>query len=380
MVLDNLIEKYYPKMKSIREYLHENPEIENNLPLTSTLVEKELQELGFEIYKGFYKTGLIGILRGKEEGKTLMLRADMDALPINELTNLPYKSKNNFMHACAHDGHTATLIGVANILNEIKNNIKGNIVFLFQPSEESNYGGAKYMIEDGVLDIIKIDASISGHLWGGLPMGVIATKKGVVMAARDEFKIIIKGKGGHGAMPSNCIDPIIVASQIIINFQNIISRSLLSNDSVVLSICEINTPPGASNIIANEITLTGTLRTFKNKLREEVLEKMYKILDGITSSYGASYYFEFTGGYPEVINDENITKIIEKAGVQILDFPMGGSEDYSHFAKLIPSCFSFIGMYEKEPIIHHNPYFQWNSEAMKIFAKFLCNSTLEYLK
>lgn len=383
------IEKQYPHMVKLREEFHKHPELEFDLPRTSALVKKELEALGLEVHTGFAKSGLIGILRGGKPGKTVMLRADMDALPVQELAEVPYRSvESGRMHGCAHDGHMASLLGAAAALVEMKDQIPGNIVFLFQPAEETKFGGAVVMIEEGVLKVTPIDAAFSGHLWGSIPLGKIHIKSGITMASRDEFHIRVNGKGGHGAMPNFTIDPVVMTAQIINNLQVLVSRNVDPNEPAVVSICQVYTTGGAPNVIPDFVEMTGTVRAYNDEVRAMLLEKLERTLKCVCDSHGGSFEIAYTGGYPGVFNDDAMTRIAlnsarkvvgEENTVELVK-PLAGSEDFAMFSQILPCCYVFSGINEGTAIPHHSPYFAWKSEAMKPFATFMATVALDYLE
>lgn len=381
------IEKHFPFMTEFRERMHRRPELGFDLPETSAAVKAELEKLGLEVHDGFAQTGLIGILRGGNPGKTVMLRADMDALPIQEEADVPYRSEvPGRMHACAHDGHMGAMLGAAAVLSDMKEDLPGNVVFLFQPAEESLFGGSKPMIEDGVLDVIPIDAAFSGHLWGSIKKGEIHVKPGSAMSSRDEFHFRIIGKGGHGSMPHLTVDPVLMAAQIINAFQGLVARARDPFESVVISVCQLSTPPGAPNIIPGHVDFSGTLRTYSEDVRKFMLEKMQAIARGICESFGGSFEFELIGGYPELVNDPEMAALALESARKVVgdkaiksEKPNPASEDFSYFSKVVPSCYVFSGIMEDREMPHHNPGFQWNSDAMKPLAEFLVTATTDYL-
>lgn len=381
------VEKHFPFMTEFRERMHRRPELGFELPETSAAVKAELEKMGLEVHDGFAQTGLIGILRGAKPGKTVMLRADMDALPIQEEADVPYKSEvPGRMHSCAHDGHMGAMLGAARTLVDLKDEIPGNVVFLFQPAEESLFGGAKPMIEDGALNVIPIDAAFSGHLWGSLKKGEIHVKPGSVMSSRDEFHFKIIGKGGHGSMPHLTVDPVLMAAQIINAFQGLVARVKDPFESVVISVCQLSTPPGAPNIIPGYVDFSGTLRTYSDEMRTLMLEKMQAVAKGVCESLGGSYEFELIGGYPELVNDPDMAALALKSARKVVgdkaiqsEKPNPASEDFSYFSKAVPSCYVFSGIMEDKEMPHHNPHFQWNSDAMKPLAEFLATAALDYL-
>lgn len=382
------IEKQFPHMTEIREHMHRHPELGFELPETSAKVKSELEKLGLEVHGGFAKCGLIGILRGGKPGKTVMLRADMDALPVQEEADVPYKSEMpGRMHGCAHDGHMGALLGAAAVLTEMKDELPGNVVFLFQPAEESLFGGSKPMIEDGALKVIPIDAAFSGHLWGSIKKGEIHVKPGSVMSSRDEFRFKIIGKGGHGSMPHLTIDPVLMTAQIINAFQGLVARCRDPFEPVVISVCQLQTPSGASNVIPGYVEFTGTLRTYSSTVREFMLDKMQAIAKGVCDSFGGNFEFEIIGGYPELVNDPEMAEMALESARKVVgdkaikaEKPNPASEDFSYFSQVLPSCYVFTGIMEDKEMPHHNPKFQWNSDAMKPLAEFLVTAAVDYLE
>lgn len=387
-MINALIEKYYPRMVAVREQMHAHPELGFELPETSAAMQAELEKLGYEVHTGFGKTGMIGILRGGKPGKTVMLRADMDALPVQESANVPYASKiPGRMHACGHDGHMGAVVGAAAVLKEMQAELCGTVVILFQPAEEALFGGAKPMIDDGVLDVIPIDASFSGHVWGSIPTGEIHIKPGITMPSRDDFAFKIKGRGGHGAMPALCIDPMLIAAHIIVAFQGLVARYTPLNEQVVLSICQISNPSGAPNVISDYVEMKGTLRAYSQPVRDMMVEKMQNIAQGLCNAFGGSYEFSIFGGCPAMFNDVAMSRLAVESARKVVgdkailrDTPMAASEDFSYFSQRIPSCYAFVGIKEGDnDVLHHNEKFQWDSTAMKPLAAFLVNAAVDYL-
>lgn len=382
------IEKHYPHMVALREELHRHPELEFDLPRTQALIKKELETLGLEVHTGFATSGLVGILRGGKPGANVMLRADMDALPVQEAADVPYASQEpGCMHACAHDGHMAALLGAAAALTEMRDDIPGNIMFLFQPAEETKFGGAEVMVKDGVMDLLPIGAAFSGHLWGSTPKGKICVKKGCTMASRDDYRLRITGRGGHGAMPNQTIDPVVVAAQIINALQTLVSRYTDPNEPAVVSVCQFNTPPGAPNIIPDYVDMAGTIRAYDDEVRAMLLRRMEQTVKGVCAVHDATYHLEYVGGCAEIRNDPAMAELALASAVavvgaenaQMIDKPMAASEDFSVFSKLVPSCYVFVGINEGQCSAHHNPGFHWESDCMKPLAGFLAQAALDYL-
>lgn len=310
----------------------------------------------------------------------------MDALPIKEEINLEYKSKvDGVMHACGHDGHTAALLGTAMILNELKDKLKGNVKLIFQPAEEGD-GGAKIMIEEGVLENPKVDAAFACHLWGEVKEGCIKLKNGPIMASSDDFKFKILGKGGHGATPHLCIDPINIAIQVISNIQIFVNRKINPLEPVVLSFCSIHGGEGI-NSIPDEVEVTGTIRTFDNDTRDFIIKAFEDILRTVTESQGAKYIFQCESFAPPVINDYHMTELVKMSACQILGKdkvleakePDMGAEDFAFFSNSVPSALFFVGIMKEKKIIHHNGNFAWNDENLLTACQCLSQIVVNFL-
>jgi len=356
-----------------RRDFHKHPELSFQEKRTSKIVAEKLIHYGLKVSKNIGKTGVVGILKGNKKGKTIALRADMDALPIQETGSLPYKSiYNGVMHACGHDAHTAMLLGAAEVLSKMYKKINGEIRFIFQPAEEG-YGGAKFMIEDGAID--NVDEIYGMHVWNYQKSGTVGVQSGPVMAAADMFTIDIKGIGGHGATPQGTVDCIIVASHLIQALQTIVSRNTNPLESTVVTIGKINGGYNF-NIIADKITLKGTTRAYTEKNRSLIKTRMKEIITGISKTFGAKIIFKYKDGYPPVINNLNTTLNVKKIAQGIVGkdvikpyLSMGG-EDFSYFANKIPGCFFFLGTAPKNmPIMsvpQHCSHFNIDEKAMLI--------------
>ena len=382
-------EKYLQHMINLRETIHMYPEDGFSEFTTSKIIIEELEKLGIKVQKNVAKTGVVGLIEGKYPGKTVLLRADMDALKIQEQADVEYKSKiDGMMHACGHDGHVAGLLGAAMILNELKDNLHGNVKLVFQPAEERD-GGALPMIEEGVLENPKVDAAFAAHLWGYLNEGEVHLKEGPMMASPDIFNIKVIGKGGHGAVPQESIDPIVITCQIVNSLQTIVSRKINPLDPVVITCGRIQ-GGDCHNVIPNEVELEGTIRTFNEETRNWVPKVMEDLIRGITTSQGAAYEFKYEPKYPALINDkymtsfakESLKKVVGEENVFDLKEPNMGGEDFAYFAKKVPSAFIFVGIAnnKSEPVIHHNPYFKWDSKNVGILAQSLSQIAIDYLK
>ena len=382
-------EKYLQHMINLRETIHMYPEDGFSEFTTSKIIIEELEKLGIKVQKNVAKTGVVGLIEGKYPGKTVLLRADMDALKIQEQVDVEYKSKiDGMMHACGHDGHVAGLLGAAMILNELKDNLHGNVKLVFQPAEERD-GGALPMIEEGVLENPKVDAAFAAHLWGYLNEGEVHLKEGPMMASPDIFNIKVIGKGGHGAVPQESIDPIVITCQIVNSLQTIVSRKINPLDPVVITCGRIQ-GGDCHNVIPNEVELEGTIRTFNEETRNWVPKVMEDLIRGITTSQGAAYEFKYEPKYPALINDkymtsfakESLKKVVGEENVFDLKEPNMGGEDFAYFAQKVPSAFIFVGIAnnKSEPVIHHNPYFKWDSKNVGILAQSLSQIAIDYLK
>lgn len=384
----SLSEKYYERVRDIRHLIHMYPEEGFKEHKTSELIISELEKLGIEVQSNIAKTGVVGLIRGKEEGKTVLLRADMDALKVEEKADVEYKSKiPGVMHACGHDGHVAGLLGAAMILNELKDEIKGNVKLVFQPAEEIE-GGAKPMIDEGVLNNPKVYAAFGAHLLGSVKEGQVRTMPGPMMAAPDIFSFKVIGVGGHGAVPQSSIDPIVITCQIVSSLQTIISRRLSPLTPAVITCGKIQGGNG-HNIIPNEVEVEGTIRTFDRETREAIPKMMEEIIRGMATCQGATYEFNYEAKYPSVINDIDMTNIVMNslgkiAGEENVDTfkePMMGGEDFAYFAQEVPACFFFVGIAEDEskPVLHHNPYFKFSDENLKLLSSGLSQVAIDYL-
>jgi amidohydrolase len=366
-------------IKTRRDF-HKHPELSFQEKRTSKIVGDKLENYGLKVTRNVGKTGVVGILKGKGEGKSIALRADMDALPIQETNNIPYKSINDgVMHACGHDAHTAMLLGAAEVLSKMKNKIKGEIHFIFQPAEEG-YAGAKFMIADGAID--NVDEIYGMHVWNYQKSGTIGVKTGPVMAAADIFTIDIKGIGGHGATPQGTVDCVVVAAHIIQALQTIVSRNTNPLESTVVTVGQINGGYNF-NIIADKITLKGTSRAYTEENRKMIKKRMKEILSGISKTFGAKIYLKYKDGYPPVINNALVTKKLENVAKNIVGedviapyLSMGG-EDFSYFANKIPGCFFFLGTAPKNAppmsVPQHCSHFNIDENAMLIGSSVFVN-------
>lgn len=374
MDVKELVEKLYPQMVEWRRHFHQHPELSFQEKETSKFVAAYLKELGLEVKTHIGGYGLTGLLKGSEPGPTIALRADMDALPIqDEKEDCEYRSTvPGVMHACGHDGHMAVLMGAATALKQLQEQIKGNIVFLFQPAEEQPPGGASKMIEDGVLD--GIDAIYGIHLWSPFPYGTIGYCYDQMLASADRFELEIIGKGGHGAVPHTAIDSIVVASQVVVQLQSIVSRQINPLQSSVISVGKIEGGE-AFNAIAQRCKLLGTTRSFDVEVREELLERIERVAKSVCDMYGATYRYEILRGYPPLINHRSevervlkIAKNVVQDEKQLVEMePVMGAEDFAYYLQKKPGAFFVVGAAKQtDNVPHHHPRFDIDERGMKV--------------
>jgi amidohydrolase len=373
----------------LRRTLHRWPELGFHETRTSTLVTERLQALGLEVRTGIAQTGVLGILRGDAEGKTILLRADMDGLPIEEASGVPYASQNRgVMHACGHDGHTAILLTVANVLAQRRRQFSGTVKFAFQPAEELPPGGAKGMIEEGVLEDPRVDAAFGLHLWNGLPVGKVGVDEGPIMASVDRFDIVIKGVGSHGAYPDTGVDPIVVGSHIVAALQTVVSREVPPLAPVVVTVGKFQGGT-AFNVIPSQAELSGTVRTIDARIREEMPARIERIVRGVTSGMRAEYAFNYAFGYPVTVNDVNRAQlarqvagaVVGNANVVSAGMTMG-AEDMSYFLEAVPGCYLRLGSGNPDQGLihpHHSALFNFDEAALPIGVELLTQLTLAYL-
>ena len=364
---------------AIRRHFHRYPELSFKEFNTAETISQHLNNLGISHKKGVGKTGIVGEINFGP-GPTIALRADMDALPIQEENNLDYKSLNDgVMHACGHDGHMAILLGAANALSKNSKLKKGTVRFIFQPAEEG-LGGAKYMIEDGCLD--KVDEIYGLHLWNYQLYGEVGIKDGPVMASADLFDIEVSGKGGHGATPQGTIDAIVVASNLVTMLQTIVSRNTNPLESTVLSIGKIKGGHNF-NIISDKVHMSGTTRAYTEENRTMIKQRMKEVIEGVSKSFGADIKLNYKDGYPPTVNHSSqVEKVLEAAssivasGAKNPYLSMGG-EDFSYYLQNKPGCFFFVGSAPNENEIlstpHHCSHFNIDERALLIGASVYVN-------
>jgi amidohydrolase len=357
-----------------RRQVHQRPELGFKEVLTAKTIAKLLQEWGVEHQTGIAETGIVATIKGDYPGAVLAIRADMDALPIQEVSEVPYRSQHDgVMHACGHDGHVAIALGTAYYLSQHRQNFSGTVKIIFQPAEEGP-GGAKPMIEAGVLKNPDVDAIIGLHLWNNLPLGTVGVRNGALMAAVECFRAQIFGQGGHGAMPHQTVDSVVVSAQIVNALQAIVARNVNPIDSAVVTVGELHAGT-ALNVIADTAKMSGTVRYFNPQLAGYFGKRIEEIIAGICQSHGAEYKLDYWQLYPPVINDTRITELVCSVATEVIETPAGivpecqtmGGEDMSFFLQEVPGCYFFLGSANPQKDLnypHHHPRFDFDETAL----------------
>ncbi len=391
---DNLkseIDELVPDLVAMRRDLHEHPELAFEEVRTSGIVAQRLRSLGLEVQTGIAKTGVVGMLRGgatSSNAKTIAIRADMDALPIHELNEIDYRSQvDGKMHACGHDGHTSIALAVADILSKRRDELKGNVKFIFQPAEEK-IGGAEPMVKEGAME--GVDGVIGLHLISNDPLGRVGVRAGTVFASADRFVLTVRGKGGHAAMPDGAVDPIVVSASIITTLQTLISRETSPFSPAVITIGTINAG-SAFNIIPETAVMQGTMRSFSPEHREKLLRRIQEVATGVAVAMGASCEIERFDGCPPCTNDPAMTEVVHKAAVAAVgeeavdsseDVMTAGSDDMSFFLNAVPGCYFIVGAHNEQKgakYPHHHPRFNVDEDALPIGVEVLTRAALEFL-
>lgn len=377
--IKSLAKTYKEEVIANRRHLHAHPELSYKEFQTAQFVKEKLKEIGIEKLESKADTGWTALIEGKNPSKKIIaLRADMDALPIVEANEVPYKSQNpGVMHACGHDAHTASLLGAAKILNEVQDQFEGTIKLLFQPGEEVAPGGASFMIRDGALENPRPSGIIGQHVMPFIPAGKVGFRQGIYMASADELYLTVKGKGGHGAMPETLIDPVLIASHLIVALQQVVSRAANPKIPSVLSFGRVEAL-GATNVIPNEVKIQGTFRTLNEDWRAAAHQKMQQIAHGLVEGMGGKLDFEIRKGYPFLQNDPELTaratdaakEYLGEENVIDLDIWMA-AEDFAYYSQEISGCFYRLGTRnEARGIISgvHTPTFDIEEDALEIGA------------
>lgn len=377
------IRNLHPQIIEWRRRLHQKPELGFQEKLTSEFIATKLQEWGIEHQTGIATTGIVAIIKGEKPPtrtdvinhvSTLAIRADMDALPVQELNEVSYRSQHDgLMHACGHDGHTAIALGTAYYLHQHRHDFAGTVKIIFQPAEEGP-GGAKPMIEAGVLKNPDVDAIIGLHLWNNLSLGTVGVRPGALMAAVESFDCTISGRGGHGAMPHQTVDSVVVAAQVINALQTIVARNVNPLDSAVVTVGKLHAGT-KRNVIADTAEMSGTVRYFNPALAGFFKNRIEQIISGICESQGAKYDLNYSSLYPAVINDITMAELVRSVAEDVVETPLGiapecqtmGGEDMSFFLQEVPGCYFFLGSANPDKGLaypHHHPRFDFDETAL----------------
>ena len=390
--LREVIDEILPGVVADRRDFHEHPELAHQEVRTAGVVADRLRAIGLDdIRTGIASTGVTGLIRGTAGpgGKTVLLRADMDALPIHELNEVEYRSRTDgVMHACGHDAHTAMLLAVTRLLMERRGEFAGTVKVLFQPAEEVPPGGAKPMIEAGVLEEPHVDAAFGLHIAQGDPVGTLSVRPGPAMAAADRFRIVVHGKGGHGAHPHDTIDPVLIGAQIVTALQSLVAREVDPIESGVVTVAAFLAGE-AFNVIPETAELRGTVRTFTPANRDLLQERVGALVTGIAAAMRAEATVEYARGYPATVNDPELTELVRRAceatvgpDKVLTGAPMMGAEDFSYFLEAVPGSFFFVGSKNPERGLvwgHHHPRFDLDEAALAVGIEAMVRVALDYL-
>jgi amidohydrolase len=386
------IRSLHPQIIEWRRLIHQKPELAFKEEITSKLVSQKLAEWGIEHQTGIAKTGIVATIKGSKAesnpNRVLAIRADMDALPVQEMNEVSYKSQHQgVMHACGHDGHTAIALGTAYYLQQHRDSFGGTVKIIFQPAEEGP-GGAKPMIEAGVLKNPDVDAIIGLHLWNNLPLGTVGVRSGALMAAVESFHCTILGKGGHGAMPHQTVDSVVVAAQVVNALQTIVSRNVSPIDSAVVTVGELHAGT-KGNIIADTARMSGTVRYFNPEFEGFIQQRVEKIIAGICEIHGANYDLEYWGLYPPTINNVEMAELVRSVAEEVVETPLGivpecqtmGGEDMSYFLQEVPGCYFFLGSANPQKDLaypHHHPRFNFDETALAMGVEIFVRCVEKY--
>lgn len=377
------------EMVRLRRDFHQHPELGFEETWTAGVAAAYLRDLGLEVQSGIGRTGVVGLLTGRDEGRTILLRADMDALPVQETNDVEYRSTNpGIMHACGHDGHMAILLAVARILSAHRDEIFGKIKFVFQPGEEG-FAGARLQIDEGVLQNPETHAALALHLLTSIPCGMIGVRAGPLMASMDSFRIVITGKGGHAAMPESGVDAILIGAHAVAALQSMVSRQVSPQTPLVVHVGQIRGGE-AFNIIAEQVELKGTVRTLDDGLRKAIPERMDRILKGIAEAFGGRHELEYVSGYPVLQNDGPMTDLVREAAAEVVGQqkvfeppPAMISDDMAFFLQQVPGCYFFVGARNSEKGAdqpHHNSRFNMDEDALATGAEVLVRAALSFTR
>ncbi len=388
------------ELTSDRRVFHAHPELAYNEHRTSNSVAERLSEYGYKVTRGVGRTGVAGLLEGSSQSSgapseavkpTLLYRADMDALPILEENDVEYRSQNDgVMHACGHDAHVAIALAAAKRFAAERQQLRGNLKFAFQPAEEGG-NGALAMIEDRVLDDPKVNAAVGLHVWNNLPVGTVGVYTGAMMAAVDEFELVVQGVGGHGAMPHQTVDALVTAAQVVTALQTVVSRNVAPLDSAVVTVGKFNAGT-AFNIIADRATLRGTVRTFNQQTHRLIPELVERVIRGVCESMGASYKLDYLRQSPPLVNSAEMCELVAVCAAEVVGAEnvirdesvrtMGG-EDMAYFLERVPGCYFFLGTRNEERGFihpHHSPRFDIDESALSLGVEIITRIIQRYLR
>ena len=386
-------QELFPYTRDRRRDLHRHPELGFREVRTGGIVATELEALGIEVTKGVGRTGVVGLLEGSRPGPTLLLRFDMDALPITEETGAEYASQNQgVMHACGHDGHVAIGLTVAKMLHAERADLPGTIKFCFQPSEEGTNGeetgGNELMIRDGVLDSPKVDMSMALHIWNEKPLGWLGIAARPTMAGADIFSIKITGRGGHGAIPDRAVDPVVAAANIVTTLQTVVSRNVPPLGTAVVSVTSIHGGT-AFNVIPPEVLLEGTIRTFDDRIRQKIVERVQEIGTGVASALGCQAELFIKRITPPVVNDAFLAAKVQQTARRVFpesdldtEYQTMTAEDMAFMLEKVPGCFFFVGSNDESRHLdygHHHPKFDFNEEALVHASALMASAAMDVL-
>jgi amidohydrolase len=383
------IAQRHATMIDLRRDFHQHPELAMEETRTAAVIAERLRASGLEVRSGVGKTGVVGVVRGGQPGKTLAIRADIDALPIQEESDFPFKSQTaGKMHACGHDGHIAIGLTVADILARHRDALRGNVTFLFQPAEE-RIGGAEPMIADGALKNPDVDAVIGLHLLSSLPVGQVGVRAGATFASADMFTLRVHGRGGHGAMPNFSVDPVLVASQIVVTLQSLISREISPFNPAVVTIGSIHGGT-AFNIIPDVVELQGTFRAFSAEDRVHIQARIQDVANNVAAAMRATVEVEMSNGCPPCVSDEGMAQLVQRAAADAIgaqnirsDQLTTGSDDMAFFLNAVPGCYFVVGVQNKDKgydAPHHSPRFKIDEDGLSVGVEVMVRAALDYLQ
>lgn len=381
-------EMFREQLVAWRRDFHMHPELAFQERRSATIIADQLRQLGYQVQTGMATTGVVGLLEGRQPGPVVMLRFDMDALPITEENQTDYVSQNpGVMHACGHDGHMAIGLGVATLVAQHRQKMTGTLKLVFQPAEEGG-NGAEAMVKEGVLENPRPDVFLSTHIWNERPVGTIDVSPGAVMAACEKWTCTVRGKGGHGALPHQTVDPIVATAQLVTALQTVVSRNVSPLEAAVVTVGKIH-GGDAFNVIPAQVELAGTIRTYDPTTREMVLRRVREIVKGVATACGAEAELEIIPLTPAVINDAGVVEVVHAAAEALIgpenvasDVHTMGSEDAAFFIREVPGCYFFLGSANTERGLnapHHNPRFDFDEGALPLGVAVMMQALAHYL-